>query len=324
MPATVAERSDYGMARAIPKDVTLVTYSELDTYRQCPLKHQWSYVDRWREDPKEGTALARGSLWHNVMECHYWLIKLYPKISHKDLMVFALQHWLTDPNSGDQNEDQKLITWMYEGYLERYAKDQDWRLVAIEQAGRVPLPNPSGGRSRFWLQFKIDLVVADTRGVWLVDHKSARDFSREAEIDIDDQFGLYTWALKKLGLPIIGTVRSDARTQRNKGPMAMDNRFRRVPTFRTDKELENIALDAYKTAQSAYRKDAIVHSSPAPDRCSWRCSYRNQHLLVRKGFDVALTMRDFNMSQMAEKHREYGESPVVTAIRAGRIGRPAA
>lgn len=316
---TLAERTNYGMNRTVPKSATVVTYSELDTYRQCPLKHQWSYIDRWREEPKEGSALARGSLWHAVMETHYWLIKIYPKISPEALLQFALQYWLTDPNSGSQTDDQVLITWMYEGYLENYGKDLDWKLVAIEQAGRVPLPNPSGGRSRFHLQFKVDLIVADTRGVWLVDHKSARDFSRQTEIDIDDQFGLYSWALMQLGLPVIGTIRSDARTQRNKGPMELDNRFRRVPTFRTTKELENLALDAYQSAQAAYSKNTPVHSSPAPDRCSWRCSYLNQHLLIRKGFDVELTMKDFGFAQSAEKHREYGESSVVTALRDGRI-----
>lgn len=248
-----------------------MTYSELDTYRQCPLKHKWSYKDRWVKPPEVGSPLSRGSLWHLVMECHYTWLQRFPndpKVNPAFLKKWIDQHLLYD-EAGNQNEDQELVEWMYDGYLDCYGVDPDWSLVQIESANQVELPQPEGGQFRtFNLRFKNDLLIRSRKSgqLWLVDHKSARDFTRQTEIDVDDQFGLYTWALRKLGFPVVGTIRSDARTQRNKSPMTLEQRFRRVSTYRTDQELENIARDAYATASAAWG-DTPLHSSPAPDRC---------------------------------------------------------
>ena len=246
------------------------------------------------------------------MECHYTFMRRYPNGYDLDeLMQWMRQHVLYD-ETGRQDEDQELIEWMYEGHQQCYGTDPDWSIVEVEFDGLVDL-GPG-----FKLRFKIDLLIRNrkTGQLWLVDHKSARDFSRKSEIDIDDQFGLYTWALRKLGYPVFGFIRSDARTQRNKGPMAMDNRFRRLDTYRTDAELENIARDAYATARLAYSADSqqFDRSSPAPDRCVWRCSFLESHLLVRKGFDELKVLPDFGFTKSEKKHREYETNPLLELI----------
>lgn len=621
-----------------------MTYSELDTYRQCPLKHKWSYKDRWVKPPKVGSPLSRGSLWHLVLECHYTWLQRFPndpKVNPAFLQKWVNQHLLYD-EAGNQDEDQELVEWMYDGYLDCYGVDPDWSLVQIESANQVELPAPDGA-TPFILRFKNDLLIRSRKSgqLWLVDHKclplttrvstpdgtrvvadlavgdqligsdgeavkitavtrttrptlrltlrngqqvecspehvwptldprgrtrrelpasdirpgmrlipapaiqapernlpvdpylvgamlgdgsfthpghqvsftknhamtvrrvldslgsghtvrrashsskadsyyvsgpvvqafrdlglmgvrgsgkfipdaylagsfhqrlellrglmdtdgshrkgvplyqtgsrrlsddvaqlvrslggvptvwcnhtpryqngtgapcwevkmrfprdfppvgyheqkrlkwtpshtslserltvvsiearpdqpmvdlevsgddhlfvtegilthnSARDFTRQTEIDVDDQFGLYTWALRKLGFPVVGTIRSDARTQRNKSPMTLEQRFRRVSTYRTDQELENIARDAYATASAAWG-DTPLHSSPAPDRCSWRCDFLQAHLMYRKGVaDEATILSDFGFSVNEKKHREYETDSVLDLI----------
>lgn len=305
-----------------PPNTLVVTYSELDSFRQCPLKHQWSYVDKYREDAKEGSALTRGSLWHRVMECHYLLLRAQgkqleklPDSGHGVLKQFMLQHLLTD-STGEQTEDMSLIEWMYEGYLECYGLDPDWETVLVESAGEVPL---GGG---VYLRFKIDLVARQksTNTLWLWDHKSKRAFSRDMEIALDDQFILYTWALRKLGVPIHGIVRSDARTQRNKGDMGLDQRFQRVTTYCSDLEADNVAADALLTAQAAYMPGRPVYPSPTPDRCNWRCPYTEPCIARRKGLGtVEQLMGDFGLTQVQEKHREYAADPVATLIESGEL-----
>lgn len=628
-----------------PADL-VVTYSELDSFRQCPLKHHWSYRDRWVEEAKPGSALSRGSLWHLVMECHYTWVQRY---RGKGLTVGFLRQWMAQhllfDQAGGQNDDQVLVEWMYDGYLECYGLDDRWRVDLIEYDNQVPLPAPDGGPP-IDLRFKIDLLVRDAANdqLWLVDHKclplttrvstpdgtrvvadlavgdqligsdgeavkitavtrttrptlrltlrngqqvecspehvwptldprgrtrrelpasdirpgmrlipapaiqapernlpvdpylvgamlgdgsfthpghqvsftknhamtvrrvldslgsghtvrrashsskadsyyvsgpvvqafrdlglmgvrgsgkfipdaylagsfhqrlellrglmdtdgshrkgvplyqtgsrrlsddvaqlvrslggvptvwcnhtpryqngtgapcwevkmrfprdfppvgyheqkrlkwtpshtslserltvvsiearpdqpmvdlevsgddhlfvtegilthnSARDFSRQTEIDLDDQFGLYSWALRKLGYPVVGTVRSDARTQRNKGPMRQDQRFRRVYTYRTEYELESIARDAYAVARAAWfgGQDRTLYSSPLTFTCSWRCSFVQPHIELRKGTaDEQTLMQDFGFSRSDKKHREYDQDPVVATI----------
>lgn len=301
----------------------VVTYSELDAYRQCPLKHKWSYKDRWVKPPQVGSALSRGSLWHLVLECHYTWLQRFPKNRH--VTSEFLHRWVREnllfDEAGNQNEDQELVDWMYEGYLECYGLDPDWELVQIEQANQTALPAPEGSR-KFLLRMKNDLLIRSKESgqLWLVDHKSASQFTRQAEIDVDDQFGLYTWALRQLGYPVVGTIRSDARTQRNKGDkdgtklMPLEERFRRVMTYRTQEELDHIARDAYATASAAWG-DTPLHSSPAPDRCSWRCDFLQAHLMYRKGVaDEATILGDFGFSVNPRKHREYETDAVLDRI----------
>ena len=307
-----------------PRNAITVTYSELDAFRQCPLKHQWSYVDKYRNDPGEGSALSRGSLWHRVMEAHYLLLQDHPEWDEETparFKQFMLQHILTD-EAGGQSEDQELIEWMYDGYLEMYGPDSQWEPILVEQAGEVRLRTPDGKPTKFFLRFKIDMVARDrhTGALWLFDHKSASMFGRDTEIELDDQFRLYTWALRQLGVPIHGVIRSDARTKRNKGPMELENRFRRVLTFCSDLEADNVAQDALQAAKAAYLPNRPVYPSPAPDRCSWRCNYREPCIARRKGLGTSeQLMKDFQFFQTSDKHREYALDPVAEGIRDGDL-----
>ena len=152
----------------MPKPI-IVSYSELDTYRQCPLKHQLAYVQRWTKEAPEGKALARGTLWHQVMDAHYSTIKAaqqrlpgfsVPKSDEAEVLAecwVAVQPLLFDPISGQQTEDQKLIEWMYRGYVEVYGADRDWQVLEVERSTQIPLPGESGrASSRYRLKVKID------------------------------------------------------------------------------------------------------------------------------------------------------------------------
>ena len=305
-----------------PKNAQVVTFSEMDTYRQCPLKHKWSYLDGWRSEAKVGGPLSRGSLWHDVMESHYTLIREGAKGSLDDYRQFMLQHFLTD-EAGKQNVDQELVEWMYDGHLEHWGLDDHWEPILIEQAGEVRLRNEQGRATRFFLRFKIDLVVRDkaTGLLWLVDHKSAATLSREVEIDLAEQFRLYAWALRQLGIPIHGMIRSDARTKRNKGPMKLEDRYRRVTTFMSEEEGDRIAQDFLRAAQSAYSKQIPVYASPDPSTCSWKCDFLGVHLAARRGLAEPETlMKDFGKFKTEVKHREYEDGPVAVQIRQGRLG----
>lgn len=291
----------------------IITFSELDSYRQCPLKWYWAYNQGWREEAKPGTALSRGSLWHEAMELNYVWLQRDPNAELSTIRRWITAKLLVDPETGEQNDDQRLVEWMLQGHHEAYGRDENWEIIEVEAAHRVRLGPPT---SRFYLQFKLDLLVRDRKSkqLLLVDHKSARDFSRKVEIDVADQFGLYSWGLRQLGMEVMSTIRSDARTQRNKAYMPLDTRFRRVPTFRTSKELNIIAADAYDCARMAYNAQGVIYSSPDPNLCSWKCQFLQPHLMVRKGFEPEQTLTDFGFSRSTTKHREYETNPLLEEI----------
>lgn len=293
---------------------TIVTYSELDTFRQCPLKHRWAYDLLMSKPQPVGSPLSKGTLWHSVMETLYYERALGKTLeAAKDL---AWTRHLMATDGGFLNSDAELIKWMLDGYVENYGSDDDWEILAVELSGMHPLGPlyregvpPSG--PKIWLQYKIDMLVREksTGRIWIVDHKTAKDFTSSTEIDLDDQFGLYTWALRCAGIKVFGFIRSDARTQRNKGPMKLETRFQRVPTHRTEIELENVRIDALATAQLMRQQPPGTRSSPNPKQCVWKCDFLQAHLMFRKTSRAKRTEVDilegFGFEPRTKRHREY-------------------
>lgn len=297
--------------RPVGKTAIEVTYSELNTYRDCPLKHQWRYQQGWHKPPQEGSALSRGTLWHEVMELHYEMIRRGATDVDR-IRDYVLTKLLIDPDSGKQTEQQELVEWMYQGHLEAYGIDPEWEILQVEAAGRVALP----GSRKYHLRFKTDLLVRERSNglLWLVDHKTAGQFQSDDEIDIDDQFGLYTWAARRMGVPVHGFIRSQVRTRRNKGPMTLEQRLRRQRTYRTDIECDHIARDALAAAKAAHGASVPVYSSPDPRTCTWKCEFMQAHIMYRKGMDPQTTLADMGFEKSDRRHREYAPSDLLADL----------
>jgi hypothetical protein len=303
-------------------DIIVVSYSELDTFRQCPLKHHILYGQRWTKPPKPGGALDKGGLYHKVMEEHYRLIKAYQDLHHGknpregseeevDLLAAckqAILDILWDPQRGAYyNETAELIMWMYEGHVSNYGTMPEWRILGVEHQIVTPLRDDRGYRSRFHLKAKIDLLIKNrqTGGRWVVDHKSGGNLPTDMDLEIDDQFGLYTWAMNEVGRPVTGSLHAANRTQRNKGPMTLDSRMKLTYLNRDKVELVNIALDAYHAARAAYPpKSAPVsrYSSPDPRQCGWKCDLKEPHLLMRRGRNPAEVLIEYGFKIDRTRH----------------------
>lgn len=289
--------------------IVVVSYSELDTFRQCPLKHLWAYKQRWKKDPGEDSPLTKGSAWHLMMETHYGVLRTHP--GALDEAREAVLPLIAD----DPNRD--LLEWMYDGYVEHWGTDPDFKTLGLEIPFQVPLPTPEGKPSHYHIKGKIDRLMRSKRtgGLWIEDHKSCSNLPTEFELQLDDQFGLYTWVLRELGHPVMGSVHSAARTTRNVGdfpnppkgkrPQRLDQRFNRTYLNRTDRELDNIARDAYAAARNAYPpkgKELPLYSSPDPRQCGWKCDYKEAHLMAREGIDPKRALKTLGFEQNFERH----------------------
>lgn len=308
--------------------LTVVSFSELQTARQCPLKHDLAYGERWVKDPDTMSPLSKGTAWHQIMEIHYERLKMAqdsvtwdPKLTLTECRNAVLSHIEREiePRSNDLAD---LILWMYDGYIEQHGADEDWRILAVEHAAQCRLPALSGRASTFALKVKIDLIVGKRTAsgqpqIWVVDHKSCANLPKEKELDLDDQFGLYTWAMRKLGKKVFGQVHNAARTQRNRGdhaamveewrarkaagekagpepkPQELSERFLRTHMYRTDIELDTIAREAYLTAKNRYGQQRELRragvDSPRhtdPQTCRYLCDYTDPCLAGRKGVDL--------------------------------------
>lgn len=304
-------------------DPIIVSYSELDTYRQCPLKHAIQYGMRWTKPPKEDSALTKGSLYHNVMEEHMRVIKSFQDAQHAangSTRIPAKQHkmvlekaresvdkFLVDAVTGEQSANQGLIEWMYDGWVANYGINEDWRVMGVEHQIITPLRDERGRRSRYHLKAKIDLIVLDRSvgGLFVVDHKSGANLPTYMDLEIDDQFGLYTWAMREMGRKIVGTIHAANRTQRNKSPMTFEQRMGLTYLNRDETELDNIALDAYRVAWNAHPPKGNgpkLYSSPDPRQCGWKCDLKEPHLLMRRGRKMSEVLPEYGYKIDKTRH----------------------
>lgn len=305
-----------------------VSWSELDAFRQCPKKHDLGYLQRWQKDVEDTTALGRGTLWHRVMEVHYNTImshqQPYPGPSQRvqwDCTYEELEQECIDAVGKllvqlevDEERDADvimLLRWMYVGYLEAYGLDEHWDVIAVENTAVVPLYEADGSESWIRLKVKLDLLVRDHKGrYWLLDHKSCGSLPGDKDFDWADQFGLYVYALGKLGVAVSGSIHSAARTKMNKGDILspgdegykstmkaqkLEERFDRKYMNYTPAQLGGIATDALADFKLAYSEHNHKRRNPNEDWCKWRCAYTEACMFGRR------TGSDANLLDMLQR-----------------------
>lgn len=291
---------------------THVSYSEITSFRTCPHKHRLDYKERWQPE-RASPPLEKGRLIHQVLEQHYnrlfqaqigSLLGLQLTPSTDELLTNAEALWA-------DSEWADLCRWIYRGYLEQYGLDSNWHVMQVEGRHTLWLPTAWGTRSHTQLVMVVDLVVRDELDrIWLVDHKSGIQLPSEFELDLDDQFSLYQWGLTKLGYNVHGVIYNAIRTQQNKGFMLPETRFMRLPLYRTPQQLENTAIDAWRTARRAYalklgEEDRAFGTVPCMR--PYRCVYADACLWARKGGDEGEFLRSSGFTTREE--REAKEAP---------------
>jgi hypothetical protein len=106
--------------------------------------------------------------------------------------------------------------------------------------------------------------------------------------------------LQALGKKVAGSMYNGLRSKQLKKLQPLDERFKRVPLNRGKIELDNIARDAFLTADAAYRdvdEGRPPYSAPNPQQCGWKCGYKEVHLITRTGYPVGDAMEDYGFSR---------------------------
>lgn len=273
------------------REPIVVRHSELADFRHCPLKHRWGWTQGWYSPSRErGGYREIGGVWHDTLKIRYRYLQ-------------ECQQNGTEPNEADiaepvattirtaHSELRDTLFWMYDGYIEYHGWDPDWKILSVEETLQVPFhdeddrPLMIDGRPVLY-SWTTDVLVAsrEYRGVLVVDTKSTSQPMSQMDIDLSDQFGLYTVAWRRLGRKVRGQLVNMCKSKALKRPMTMEERFVRRPSIRTPIELRNIELDAVDTIYSMYaeRNRRRSFSSPDPRTCGWKCDFKEVHLRLRR------------------------------------------
>lgn len=206
------------------------THSMLKTFQRCPKQAQYKYVERLKK--KHATArdkpLRRGVWFHELMEVHYaggdW------KARHKQLSAKFSE--LFDEEKDALGDLPRELAALMRSYLWHYGANKDdplhgWTVHEVELTLEAELPSGRLYRGR------VDMLVEDEYGLWIVDHKTHKKLPDFTFRLLDYQSALYIWAAHQNKIPVMGFIWNYVRTKVPSVPALVDQK--RTPRLSASK-----------------------------------------------------------------------------------------
>lgn len=185
-----------------------ITNSQAKAFLRC--QNQYSYkFDRLLVPKMLALPLKRGSWLHELLEAHYrgedW------RQANEELAIeFNRMFEEERERFGDL---PTICADIMQAYVYHWREeDAGFKILAVEETFEVDLPH---GHT---LKFRVDGIVEDDYGRWLLEHKSHKTYPNDNYRFIDVQSSRYVWALNKLGWEIEGVIWNYLRTKQPTKP----------------------------------------------------------------------------------------------------------
>lgn len=259
----------------------------MTTFVRCRRKWDWTYREGFVK-PGYESNLSTGSAVHAALQAYYRGEQVWPALEDYWKDAAEALH-PEDPAANQMAKDITLSNVMVEGYFE-------WLAETAEDAGLTPVAVEEKVEYQLTpdvvLHGTLDLVQADQHGnLWLVDHKTCKDFSVLADRRLVMNFQLLTYAVlceEFFGQPIHGAklnmLRKVLRTGNAKPPF-----YHR----------ESIAFNRFQLDAHRQHMLAIIRDMEAPaiypvvdGDCSWKCPFLSVCAMADDGGDIEGALND--------------------------------
>lgn len=173
-----------------------VTNSQIKSYQRCHRQFYYKVIQQLvpRQSP---LPLKRGSWLHELLEARLrgqdWHER-HDELTGEFMKLFEEEREIY----GDLPDQCFRIMRAYE-YRWR-DEDSHLKVIAVEEEFEVELPHGHV------MGFKVDGIVEDEWGMWLLEHKSHKSIPKDEYRFVDMQTAKYVWGLQKLGYPITGVL----------------------------------------------------------------------------------------------------------------------
>lgn len=164
-----------------------LSYSALDSYRTCPLKYRFQYVDRIRE-PKSKEQVF-GTLVHSVMRYIHTPGITQPTL--EEALNFFAQDW-NDDLYPDEREKQAAFSQGVNIIRNYYEKNDPSQVTVVDLESRFALEiggEEGGGHVIAGIIDRID--VRPDGGFEIIDYKTGKKMPSQEKIDNDLQLSIY-------------------------------------------------------------------------------------------------------------------------------------
>jgi len=235
-----------------------LSYSQLDTYKICPLRYKYSYVLKVPSSPSHN--LSFGITIHDTLR-DFHSRQMFDEVSLNDLLTIYENNWQPlgykdEDHRNHRFEDGKKLL---EKYYERH-KDEESKPLELEKSFNLKI-----GGIRFY--GRIDRIDKINGGIEIIDYKTGNTKTQK-DVDKDDQVAFYAIAAKEaLGME----------------PKKLTYYFlesgEKISTTRTDKQLESKKEEAGQIVEDI--KKGEFEAKPGM-QCSW-CDYNEVCPFAYKG-----------------------------------------
>lgn len=188
-----------------PLEVT--SQSMTKCFRRCPLQFKYKYLDEL--SPRiVSKPLTRGKWFHSLLETYYdpEAEQTWEEVHKRMTIGFSK---LFDEEKEALGDLPREMDQLMRSYLWHYAEDSSWIVHEVEKTIEVDLPNVPGVR----LKLRLDALIEDEFGLWLVDHKTHKTIPQHTDRLLDIQSPLYVWACHQVGIPVHGFKWNYIRTK---------------------------------------------------------------------------------------------------------------
>ena len=234
----------------------ITTHSMLTTFKRCPQQAGYKYAQRLKKKTLtlRDKPLKRGSWFHELLELYYvgedW------KQRHRDLTKRFNN--LMDEEKEALGDLPAECFQMMRSYLWHYGADKSdpfhgWTVHDSELTLECPWPDGNG-----IYRCRLDLLVEDEYGLWIVDHKTNKQLPTMSVRLLDHASALYIWCARENGFNVRGFIWNYIRTKAPTKPQlvyANDPKRRRLSTkaIDTDYPTMMLAIKEYGLNPSDYR-----------------------------------------------------------------------
>jgi hypothetical protein len=183
----------------------------LKAFGHCENQTFYKYVQRLKKKmaTQRDKPLRRGTWFHALLETHYsggdW------KKTHKALSDRFGE--LFDEEREALGDLPREMAILMRSYLWHYGADKTdrmhgWDVKAVEMTLECDWPDGEGK-----YRGRIDMMVEDEYGLWVVDHKTHKTLPDLTFRLLDWQSALYIWAAREMGYNIQGFIWNYIRTK---------------------------------------------------------------------------------------------------------------
>lgn len=286
---------------------SVVNHSMIKTMRRCPTQTRYKYVEgllpRVHNKP-----LTRGKWFHALLEAHYtgedWTV-IHKRWCRQFRGLFDEEKEMLG------NLPQEMLMLM-RSYLWHYKYEAEWEILEVEKIIEATLPNgvPFKG--------KVDMLVRDEFGLWLVDHKTHKRIPNLMNRLLDSQSPAYMWACWENDIPVDGFIWNYVKTAAPSIPVRIKDgsRFSKklgetdYYTFATALVKSGLPTDDYRHLLDTLKTVRYKHGEPQTS------PFFQRHILERKAPSVQQAVREMMTTVMHMS--TYDFSPEVTE----RISQP--